>query len=59
MHFTDDEATEVKGWVVKKLEDMYVRILMRFRELLFFLSHSVAGLTPHFGAKIVNACSMQ
>jgi hypothetical protein len=26
MHFTDDEAENVKTWVVKRLEDMYVQL---------------------------------
>lgn len=29
MHFTDEEAGEVKTWVVKKLEDMYVGVYHR------------------------------
>lgn len=27
MIVTDDEAIELKSWVVKKLEDMYVRLI--------------------------------
>ena len=29
MHFSDEEAVEVKAWVVKKLEDMYADLYPR------------------------------
>jgi hypothetical protein len=46
MHFTDDEATEVKAWVVKKLEDMYVRALDAcLRESLVYRRVSYTGFT--------------
>lgn len=32
MHFTDDQAAEVKTWVVKRLEDMYVYIHLPLQE---------------------------
>ena len=34
MLITEDEAKDLKTWVIKKLEDMYVMSLMTLRDFL-------------------------
>jgi len=34
MHITDEEAAELKAWIVKKLENMYAELSMRHRPAL-------------------------